>query len=179
MFYTRTFTEFVATCQNVLSRCCPSSPPLPSVSSAASSLSRSSRFLSFNRSNVCFSALKDLSVVEILEGVIGELTTHSLWGGRGREGSKGIQLFMTISLVLVHTACLLCVAFVQTYGPARVQIMDQATIRQPAAIAFIVFGWHQRMILSYQSLPHLTSPAFARRKHSIYTIFCFSFFLNP
>ena len=46
---------------------------------------------------------KDLSVIEILEGVIGELTTHSLWGGRGREGSKGIQLFMAIYLVLVHT----------------------------------------------------------------------------
>ena len=54
IFFTRTFKEFVATCQNVLSRCCPSSPPLPSVSSAASSLSRSSRFLSFNRSNAMF-----------------------------------------------------------------------------------------------------------------------------
>ena len=58
IFFTRTFKEFVATCQNVLSRCCPSSPPLPSVSSAASSLSRSLRFFSFNRANVCFSVLR-------------------------------------------------------------------------------------------------------------------------
>ena len=40
--------------------------------------------------------LKDLSVHQVVEAVLGEQTTHSLWGGRGRERSKQLQLFMQI-----------------------------------------------------------------------------------
>ena len=121
-----------------------------------------------------------MSVIEILEGVIGELTTHSLWGGRGREESNGIQLFMTIYLVLVHTVCLLFAVFdIVLSRLGSVPIMKQATIRQPAAITCIVFGWHPGLVLSHHILPHLILLTLARRKHSIYTIFCYSFFLNP
>ena len=48
-------------------------------------------------------SLKDLSVVELVKAVIGEQTTHYLWGGRGREGSKRLQLFMQIYLLILHS----------------------------------------------------------------------------
>ena len=39
-------------------------------------------------------ALKDLSAVDLVKAVLGEQTTHSLWGGRGREGSRKLHLFI-------------------------------------------------------------------------------------
>ena len=41
-------------------------------------------------------ALKDLSVAELWQSALGEISTHSLWGNRGREGSKKLQLFMQV-----------------------------------------------------------------------------------
>ena len=106
--------------------------------------------------------LKNLSVVEILEGVIGELTTHSLWGGRGREGSKRIQLFMTVYLLTVHTVCLFCVVFnygILLFDPRPLDpdcsvlslpTMCSPATRQVAAISCIIFGWLPRVVLGYQ-----------------------------
>jgi len=54
-------------------------------------------------------ALKDLSVVDLVKGLLGEQTTHSLWGGRGREGSKKLQLFMQVYLLLLHSICMVLV----------------------------------------------------------------------
>ena len=48
-------------------------------------------------------ALKDLSAVDLVKGVLGEQTTHSLWGGRGREGSKTLHLFMQVYLLVIHS----------------------------------------------------------------------------
>ena len=95
--------------------------------------------------------LKDMTVVEILEVVIAELTTHSLWGGRGREGSRNLQLFMTIYMIAIHTVCLVLAVFdVGLDGPSRSPtIMRLDEIRVPAAISCIVFGWLPRVVLSY------------------------------
>ena len=100
--------------------------------------------------------LKDLSVVEIFDGVMGEMITHTLWGGRGREGSKKIQLFMTVYLVLFNTIYLLFTFFnirmdqrPTVVDCDLVPIMCQASIREPAAISCIVLGWLPRVVLSY------------------------------
>ena len=84
---------------------------------------------------------------------------------------------MAIYLVLAHTACLLCAVFdlrIFPYGSASMPIMDQDTIRQPAAITCIVFGWHQRLVLSYQILPHLILLTLAQRIHEsiLYLYLC-------
>ena len=41
-----------------------------------------------------FHNLRKLSLEEICRGVIYELTTISIWGGLGRQGSRGLQLGM-------------------------------------------------------------------------------------
>ena len=41
-----------------------------------------------------FDNLRQLSLEEICRGVIYELTTISIWGGLGRQGSRGLQLGM-------------------------------------------------------------------------------------
>ena len=96
--------------------------------------------------------VKDLSVVEILEGVLAELTTHSLWGGRGREGSKKINLFITIYHLAVHTVCLLFAVFNASSSRSidTLPIMCPPSVRQPAALSCIFFGWLPRVVLSFQ-----------------------------
>ena len=56
----------------------------------------------------CF-AKSDLSLGHCLQGVITELTTPSLWGNRGREGSCKIQLSMAIYLLVLNTIFLVWV----------------------------------------------------------------------
>ena len=41
-----------------------------------------------------FDNLRQLSLEEICRGVIYELTTISIWGGLGRQGSRGLQMGM-------------------------------------------------------------------------------------
>ena len=104
--------------------------------------------------------LKDLSAVDLLEGVVGEMTTHSLWGGRGREGSKRLQLFMTIYFVACYTVCLCLViwdlGFAGCGNYYSVSILCQSGTREPVAISCIAFGWHLREVLSNQLLWNLT-----------------------
>ena len=49
-------------------------------------------------------ALEDLSAVDLVKAVLGEQTTHSLWGGRGREGSRKLHLFMQVYLLVIHSS---------------------------------------------------------------------------
>ena len=105
--------------------------------------------------------LKDLSAVDLLEGVVGEMTTHSLWGGRGREGSKRIQLFMAIYFVACYTVCLCLVIWDLGFAGCRdndisVSFLCQSGTREPVAISCIAFGWHLREVLSNQLLWNLT-----------------------
>ena len=82
-----------------------------------------------------------MTVVDILEVVIAELTTHSLWGGRGREGSRNLQLFMTIYMISIHTVCLVLAVFNVGLGGPSISptIMRLDEIRVPAAISCSVF----------------------------------------
>ena len=57
-------------------------------------------------SSQCISK-SDLSLGHCLQGVIAELTTPSLWGNRGREGSCKIQILMAIYLLVLNTVFLL------------------------------------------------------------------------
>jgi len=54
-------------------------------------------------------AKSDLSLGHCLQGVITELTTPSLWGNRGREGSYKIQISMAIYLLILNTIFLVWV----------------------------------------------------------------------
>ena len=54
-------------------------------------------------------AKSDLSLGHCLQGVITELTTPSLWGNRGREGSYKIQMSMAIYLLILNTVFLVWV----------------------------------------------------------------------
>ena len=54
-------------------------------------------------------AKSDLSLGHCLQGVITELTTPSLWGNRGREGSFKIQISMAIYLLILNTVFLVWV----------------------------------------------------------------------
>ena len=44
--------------------------------------------------NLFFHNVRELSLEEICRGVIYELTTISIWGGLGRQGSRGLQMGM-------------------------------------------------------------------------------------
>ena len=93
--------------------------------------------------------LKDMTVVEILEVVIAEMTTHSLWGSRGREGSRNLQLFMTIYMTSIHTVCLLIAIFdLFNNGKTSNTMLNLDEIRTPAAVSCIVVGWLSRVVLS-------------------------------
>ena len=97
--------------------------------------------------------------MEILEVVIAEMTTHSLWGGRGREGSRNLQLFMTIYMNSIHTVCLVFAILNIGFDSKKNTIMDLEEIRIPAAISCIVLGWLSRVVLIYL-LPFVQSPCF-------------------
>ena len=53
--------------------------------------------------------LKDLTVLDLGRGVLAEQTTHSLWGGRGRERSKKLQIFLELFLLLLHSVFMVIV----------------------------------------------------------------------
>lgn len=50
--------------------------------------------------------LPNLSLTEIVQGVLGEVTTSVLWGRLGREGSRKIQLFIGGYLLLLYSGIL-------------------------------------------------------------------------
>ena len=135
--------------------------------------------------------IDDLSAMEVLEAVIGEVTTHSLWGGRGREGSKRIQLFMTIYYVSVYTVsllfalfnCGLAISSVTGCSRSGIPIMCQAATRQPAAVACIFFGWLPGLALNIirfdQAIKHSKKTSQKLRKLPIKFSFYFSFNCKP
>ena len=49
-----------------------------------------------------FDNRRQLSLEEICRGVIFELTTISIWGGLGRQGSRGLQMGMATYYLLVN-----------------------------------------------------------------------------
>lgn len=54
-------------------------------------------------------AMKDLTLGHLLQGVVAELTTISIWGKRGREGSRNVQLFMATYLLILNSVFLVWV----------------------------------------------------------------------
>ena len=48
--------------------------------------------------------LRQLSLEELCRGLLYELTTISLWGGLGRQGSRGLQLAMAVYFLVVNTS---------------------------------------------------------------------------
>ena len=89
--------------------------------------------------------LKDLSVHQVVEAVLGEQTTHSLWGGRGRERSKQLQLFMQIYLLLLHSILMVLVLLghLPDFGRSRTSIESL----RPGAIVSLSAGWLSRVVL--------------------------------
>ena len=64
-------------------------------------------FLAFIAARLFY--MKDLSLGHLLQGVVAELTTISIWGNRGREGSRKIQLFMATYLLILNCGFLIWV----------------------------------------------------------------------
>ena len=48
--------------------------------------------------------LRQLSLEELCRGLLYELTTISLWGCLGRQGSRGLQLAMAVYFLVVNTS---------------------------------------------------------------------------
>ena len=96
-------------------------------------------------------ALKDLSVVELVKAVIGEQTTHCLWGGRGREGSKQLQLFMEIYLLLLHSIFMVPVLLPLLVKEKGLTFdLDEGVLRRIRIVAIfsVTAGWHSRVVLT-------------------------------
>jgi len=88
-------------------------------------------------------ALKDLSVVDLVKAVLGEQTTHTLWGGRGREGSRNLQMFMQVYLLLLHSSLLALVLlvispYVGPYSSPTAAAIERLTT---GAIVSLATGW--------------------------------------
>ena len=97
-------------------------------------------------------ALKDLSVVDLVKAVIGEQTTHCLWGGRGREGSRRLQLFMQIYLLVLHSIFMVPVllpVLVKEKGLTW-KLTDEVLERvRILALVSLVAGWPSMVVLTY------------------------------
>ena len=50
-----------------------------------------------------FPTLRQLSLEELCRGLLYELTTISIWGGLGRQGSRGLQLGVAVYNLVVNT----------------------------------------------------------------------------
>ena len=66
-------------------------------------------------SKACF--LHDVLLSELLVGVIGEMFTITIWGRRGREGSRSFQLFFFLFYFILHTSVLLYAINSPASGP--------------------------------------------------------------
>ena len=117
-----------------------------------------------------FWALKDLSVLDISRAVLGEQTTHSLWGGRGRERSKKLQLVLQVYFLLLHSVFMVLVlSGVQpVFGRERPEVLvvlevlassveptnhekpDAPTLErlQAGSIVSLVSGWSSGVVLT-------------------------------
>ena len=94
--------------------------------------------------------LDDLTLADLLEGVVREITTHTLWGERGREGSRKIQLFVAVYMTTIHTIFLALVANAgqMLACDCKETFLCKTEIRLPVAISCMVFGWLPRVVLS-------------------------------
>ena len=99
-------------------------------------------------------ALKDLSVGELWSSTMGELSTHSLWGNRGREGSKRLQLFMQVYLLLLHSSFMVMVLLDRLPHMSVNSIVNlrplPATVERLriGAIVSLSTGWISRVVLT-------------------------------
>ena len=93
-------------------------------------------------------ALKDLSVVDLVTAALGEMTTHSLWGGRGREGSKKLQLFMQVYFLLLHASFMVVVlSGITVFGPPRSKGVEVKWL-QAGVVVSLTTGWLPRVVLA-------------------------------
>ena len=110
--------------------------------------------------------LDDLSVSDLAREVGAEFSTITLWGGRGREGSRTIQLLMAIYFLFLYSPILICVIYDNTLlndallsfnvslsenpnllgGP---HIYDKVLFKN-CAVIFIFAGFVSFMLFCYQ-----------------------------
>ena len=81
--------------------------------------------------------LKDISLGELLKGAVAEVSTLTLWGGRGREGSKTISLVLAVYFLLVHTTILSCALAM----PTQFRKEGMPTVVRRASIICLFSGW--------------------------------------
>ena len=104
-------------------------------------------------------ALKDLSVRDLWTSAIGEISTHSLWGCRGREGSQKLQLFMQVYLLLLHSSSMVMVLldirlpYVSYSGLVNLRA-ETATVERLriGAIVSLSTGWLPWVVLTPPSI---------------------------
>ena len=106
-------------------------------------------------------ALKDLSVMDLWISEMGEISTISLWGGRGREGSKKLQLFMQVYLLLLHSSFMVMVLLdirlpnMSFSGRVRYQLQPLPATAERVRIGAIVSlstGWLSGVVLTPPSI---------------------------
>ena len=93
-------------------------------------------------------ALKDLSMVDMVKAALGEITTHSLWGGRGREGSRNLQLFMQVYLLLLHSSQMVVVLLGIRLEQGPIPPAALFARAQTGAIVSLAAGWLPRVVLT-------------------------------
>ena len=75
-------------------------------------------FLVLSLSKCC--CLEDLSMSELLEGAVGEFGTITVWGRRGREGSRNIQLLFFLYYLFLYSTVIISTLFLPSsanYSP--------------------------------------------------------------
>jgi len=67
-------------------------------------------FVCISRFCVCCEVrtLKGLNIKEIAVGSVGELGCITIWGNKGREGSRKIQLYFFLYYLAIHTYAIIC-----------------------------------------------------------------------
>merc|ERR1719203_2504671 len=63
---------------------------------------------------LCLPSLSALTPFDIFQGVLGELSSPSVWGTLGRENSRNVQLGMAIWHLIVNT--LVLIMFLMDFG---------------------------------------------------------------
>ena len=121
-------------------------------------------FLILVSSKCCY--LPDLSVSDLARGVGAEFSSLTLWGQRGREGSRKIQLFMGIYFNLLYAPILLYVIYSQELINSALLSLNVTLVENPillggpfvfdpallnhCAIAFLFSGIISFLLFIYQ-----------------------------
>ena len=94
--------------------------------------------------------LKDLSVLDLVKGLMGELSTITIWGSLGRERSKRIQLGMGVFYLLLYTCFLSCAIYDPSSQSIQALEVEDPNLLQNWSIGALLCGLFSFPLFIYQ-----------------------------